>query len=65
MVAIRQSNERIQNGVDSTTIKVYVDTRRKLKLLAALLGKNMQDTAAEAIDKALEEAQRKADTKQI
>lgn len=42
------------------TIKVYVETRRKLKLLAALLGENMQDAAAAAIDKALEEAQRKA-----
>mgnify|MGYP000921628473 CR=1 FL=1 len=41
----------------TTTIKVYEETRRKLKLLAALLDKSMLDVVAELVDKALAEAQ--------
>ena len=36
----------------TTTIKVYEETRRKLKLLAALLDKSMLDVVAELVDKA-------------
>ncbi len=35
-------------------LKVTVDTRRKLKLLAAMLGKNMMETIVQLIDEALE-----------
>jgi hypothetical protein len=41
-----------------TTIKCYVETRRKLKLLAALLGMSMMDVLEDVIDKALKEAQK-------
>jgi len=44
--------------MNTATVKLYVDTRRKLKLLAALLEKSMQEAADEVIDKALEDAQR-------
>ena len=40
-----------------TTIKCYEETRRKLKLLAALLNKSMTDALEDAIEKALKEAQ--------
>ena len=44
--------------MNTATVKLYVDTRRRLRLLAALLEKSMQDAADEAIGKALEDAQR-------
>ncbi len=42
--------------MNTVTIKVFIDTRQKLKLLAALLNESMQDVAAELVDKALAEA---------
>lgn len=41
----------------NTTIKVRTDTRKKLKLLAALLDKSMMDVLDELVDEALRKAQ--------
>lgn len=41
----------------NTTIKVHTDTRKKLKLLAALLDKSMMDMLDELVDEALKKAQ--------
>ena len=43
-----------------TTIKCYAETRRELKLLAALLSLSMMDVLRDVVHKALEEAQRNA-----
>lgn len=40
-----------------TTIKIYMDTRRKLKLLAALLDKSMVDVLEQLVSEALKKAQ--------
>ena len=39
-----------------TTIKIWVETRRRLKILAALRGKAMVQILAELVDEALEDA---------
>ena len=39
-----------------TTIKCYAETRRELKLLAALLGSSMMDVLRDVVRKALGEA---------
>jgi predicted transcriptional regulator len=41
----------------NTTIKIHTDTRRKLKILAALLDKSMTDVLDELVTEALEKAQ--------
>lgn len=41
----------------NTTIKVHADTRRKLKLLAALLDKSMIEVLDSLVDEALKKAQ--------
>jgi len=40
-----------------TTIKIYMDTRKKLKLLAALLDKSMVDVMEQLVSEALKKAQ--------
>lgn len=40
----------------NTTIKVHEDTRKKLKLLAALLDKSMMDVLGDLVDEALAKA---------
>lgn len=51
--------------MNTTTVKLFVDTRRKLKLLSALLNKSMQEAAEEAIDTALVKAQKEADKNEL
>lgn len=41
----------------NTTIKIHDATRKKLKLLAAMLDKSMVDVLDELVDRALREAQ--------
>lgn len=40
-----------------TTIKIQEETRRKLKLLAALVDKSMVDVLAQLVDEALKKVQ--------
>jgi hypothetical protein len=42
---------------ETTTMKLYLDTRKKLRLLAALLDKSMMDVMDQLVDKALIEVQ--------
>jgi len=43
-------------NTELTTIKIYMDTRKKLKLLAALLDKSMVDVMEQLVTEALKKA---------
>jgi hypothetical protein len=43
---------------ETTTMKLYLDTRKKLRLLAAMLDKSMMDVMDQLVEKALVETQR-------
>jgi len=51
-------------NTEMVNIRATADTRRKLKLLAAMLGKNMMETLVKLIDEALEK-QQNADSKSL
>ena len=42
---------------ETTTMKLYLETRKKLRLLAAMLDKSMMDVMDQLVEKALIEAQ--------
>lgn len=48
-----------------TTIKIYMDTRKKLRLLAALLDKSMVDVMEQVVDEALKKAQEHVEPKSL
>jgi len=48
-----------------TTIKIYMDTRKKLRLLAALLDKSMVDVLEQLVSEALKKTQNDANSESL
>ena|GEM_PF-2125646 len=52
-------------NTEMVNIRATADTRRKLKLLAAMLGKNMMETLVKLIDEALEKQKQNANPESV